>query len=154
MALAALKNNFVSKAVAAGLVATAAVTPLSSSFAQQAEMRQATFVAQNLNATAEACRWSLNNNGGVGVAVHLGTDREVTPAQIEQVIGSDFARHGISRLHYFYEQNDMPATGFRMCVDGESTNALTLGTVRQQIPTTAGDAQFMIRHPELAANRY
>lgn len=159
MALTALKDRFSGKAAAAtGLAAALAMTPLGAVTAQdaqpqqQAEFTQAATSTQ-ISAPGEAARWSLNNIGGVGVAVSMGQSSSVTPEQIEQVIRRDFAANGVTSLTFFYDSRlSGPSTVMSFHVDGGSSDFFTIRDVRQAIPAAAQDAKHMAQYPELASN--
>jgi len=119
---------------------------------QQAEFTQAATSAQ-ISAPGEAARWSLENNGGVGVAISMGQSSRVTPEQVEQVIRRDFAANGVTSLRFFYDDRlSGPSTVMSFHVDGGSSDFFTIRDVRQGIPAAAQDAKHMAQYPELARN--
>lgn len=155
MALRALKDNFAGKAAAAGLSGLLAVTPLTGAVAQEQQSQQAEFTeaSAQISAPTEAARWSLQNIGGVGVAISMGQNSRVTPQQVEQVIRRDFATNGVSSVRFFYDNRlNGPSTVMSFHVDGGSTPDFTIRDVRAAIPAAAEDAKHMARYPELASN--
>ncbi|MEH6717110.1 hypothetical protein [Parasphingorhabdus flavimaris] len=153
MGLSNLKSNFAGKAAAAGIAAAIALTPLTGAFAEDKQQNaEFTEAAAQISAPGEAARWSMQNNGGVGVAISMGTQSRVTPAQVEQVIRRDFASNGVTSLRFFYDRISSLGTAFSFHVDGGSTEVLTLGNVRNAIPVAAADAKHMAQYPELARN--
>jgi len=158
MALTALKDRFSGKAAAAtGLAAALAMTPIGGAIAQDAQPQQQaeftqTATSTQISAPGEAARWSMDNIGGVGVAVSFGTQSKVTPEQVEQVIRRDFAANGVTSVRFFYDRISSTGTAFSLHVDGGSTDVLTLGNIREAIPIAASDAKHMAQYPELARN--
>jgi len=155
MALLNLKNSFAGKAATAGVAAAMAIAPLTGATAQNQQSQQAEFTAASaqISAPTEAARWSLQNIGGVGVAVSLGQSSRVTPQQVEQVIRRDFAANGVTSLNFFYDSRlNGPSTVMSFHVDGGSSADYTIRNVRAAIPAAAADAKHMAQYPELASN--
>jgi hypothetical protein len=102
------------------------------------------------NARLEAGRWSILNPTGAAVAVYLGTAQQLAPDRIERVIRTDFAANNVTNVALFYEQNDVPGTGFSLHQNGNAFGPYRVEEVRQAIPTVAGQVRLVMEHPELA----
>ena len=101
------------------------------------------------DATIDAGMWSKKNPTGAAVAVYLGTAQQLTPDRIERVIRTDFAANNVRNVAIFYEENDVPGTGFTLHQNGNAFGPYRVDEVRQAIPTVAGQVRLVMEHPEL-----
>jgi hypothetical protein len=101
------------------------------------------------NARLEAGRWSIRNNTGVAVAVYLGTSGDLPRPQIEESIRRGFGRHGVTNVVFFYEQNDVPRTGFSLHENGNAYGPLVATELKDAIGTVAAQVNLVREHPEL-----
>jgi hypothetical protein len=77
--------------------------------------------------------WSEKNPNGVGIAVRMGTQPGVTDDQIKTVLTRDFAAHGMKNIKFFFEQNDVPSSGFTFHIRGGTNGVFTIDNVRDQV---------------------
>jgi hypothetical protein len=82
---------------------------------------------------AAGSEWSEKNPNGVGIAVRMGTQPGVTDDQIKTVLTRDFAAHGIKNIKFFFEQNDVPSSGFTFHIRGGTNGVFTIDNVRDQV---------------------
>lgn len=76
--------------------------------------------------------WSEKNRNGVGIAIRMGTSG-VKDAQIKTVLTRDFKKHGMTNIKFFFEQNDMPASGITFHVRGGTEGVFVIDNVREQV---------------------
>ena len=81
--------------------------------------------------------WSEKNPNSVGIAVRMGTQSVVTDDQIKTVLTRDFAAHGMRSIKFFFEQNDMPASGITFHVRGGTDGVFVIDNVREQVANIA-----------------
>jgi hypothetical protein len=144
MSLPELKKGFTNTAAAVGLTAIAAITPLSYSFADQTQPVRTVAASTVQSQAGAAQKWAhkAENRDGVSILISLGTQSRVTAAQAEEVLRKDFKKNGITKIAFFHEQNDAPATGFlfhyRMNTDG----FFTIANVRDNVRPLANQVKF------------
>jgi len=104
------------------------------------------------DATRAAFSWSKENDG-LAVAVYLGTESRVTPSQIEQILTREIQSAGVRNVEFFFEQNDVPASGVAYAYAGDMDGPFHLGEAR---PAAAKSAQQYLfqrdRLSEMALN--
>jgi hypothetical protein len=81
--------------------------------------------------------WSEKNPNGVGISVAMGTQPGVTDDQIKTVLTRDFKKVGMTKIKFFFEQNDAPATGISFHVRGGTTELFLIDNVREQVAVIA-----------------
>lgn len=136
-----------------------AATPLAAEEPQQAQTQMtqasttqvAAYGVQLLpDATRAAGEWSMENDG-LAVAVYLGTESRVTPAQIEQILTREIQTTGVRNIAFFYEQNDTPASGVAYAYAGDMDGPFHLGEARPAAVKSAEQYLFQRdRLPEMA----
>lgn len=156
MSKISMLNDFKSKAAAVGLGALVAFGSVSSpqpADAQSAQMQPAsvTRISYSSNAAVDAGRWSLRNPTGAAVAVYLGTSHDLSPALIEQSVRRGFAKNNVGNVVFFYEQNDMPRTGFSLHENGNGYGPYLATELKNAISVVAGQVNLVREHPELAS---
>lgn len=101
------------------------------------------------DATGDAILWTREHDG-IGVAVYLGTAPSTHPPEvIARILRQDFKDAGVENVQFFFEQNDVAATGVTYIYKGVSDGVFTLGNSRPAVPDTAAQFQFYQEHPEL-----
>lgn len=81
--------------------------------------------------------WSEKNPNGVGIAVRMGTQSGVTDDQIKTVLTRDFKKYGMTNIKFFFEQNNMPASGITFHVRGSTDGVFVIDNVREQVGVIA-----------------
>lgn len=77
--------------------------------------------------------WSEKNPNGVAIAVRMGTKPAVTDDQVKTVLARDFAKYGMTHIRFFFEQNDVPASGITFHIRGGTEGVFTIDDVREQV---------------------
>lgn len=77
--------------------------------------------------------WSEKNPNGVGISVRMGTQPAVTDDQIKTVLTRDFKKFGMTNIKFFFEQNDVPASGITFHIRGGTEGVFTIDDVREQV---------------------
>jgi len=77
--------------------------------------------------------WSEKNPNGVGIAVRMGTQPVVNDDQIKTVLTRDFKKFGMTNIKFFFEQNDVPASGITFHIRGGTEGVFTIDDVREQV---------------------
>lgn len=161
MALSKLRTGFTRQAAAATLTAAAVLfVPLSSTFAEDAKpdnkpvvMAAATtptFTPVLLeDARGSAQDWSIQNPG-IAVAVKLGTQSDITPQQIRDVLTTEFTNSGVNDVSFFYEQNDTPSTAVAYYYSGKGDGPFLLNQARAEARDSAAQYLFQQSHPGMA----
>lgn len=138
-------------------LALAAAVPMAATMApdkaeaQTASAANVTPIAYTANAGRDATRWSAEHPTGAAVAVYLGTSGDLPPTLIDQSIRRGFARDNVNNVVFFYEQNDMPATGFSLHHNGNGYGPYRAPELRDAIAVVAGQVNLVRQHPELAS---
>ena len=162
----ALKLGFKSKAAALGLGALALS---GAAYADDDQARQYAAVTtespQQANfstaasstiaivpfAGSRAVRWAADHDG-IAVSVKLGTDRSITPEQIMEVLTNEFASAGVRNVVFYFEQNDIEATGltYHYGKDGGASHGpYLLRDARAGAREAAAQHRFYLQNPEL-----
>ena len=103
------------------------------------------------DAHGEAQDWSLENPG-IAVAVKLGTESQITPLQIRDVLTGEFSGAGVEELAFFYEQNDTPSHGVAYYYTGQSDGPFLLNQARPAARNAAQQYLFQQGNPALSYN--
>lgn len=153
MDISNLKNSFSGKAVAIGLSAIIATTPMNSAFAENGNGASAATASHptitlTQNAPHAAYLWSKKNHG-IAVAVLLGTKSRVSPAQIEQILTREIRSAGVRDVEFFYEQNDVAGTGVAYSFGGDSMGPYSLGEARPAAVKATKQYLFQLSHPAI-----
>lgn len=159
MALPEFRNSFAGRAAAVGLSAAVAFTPLTGALAQDASQAQPAVATSATVASATpvlledagraAVEWSLENEG-IAVMVKMGTESGVTPAQISDVLTREINGAGVDSVAFFFEQNDIPATGVAYAYSGAVDGPFGLGEARSEAVRSAQQYLFQQSNPALA----
>jgi hypothetical protein len=155
MAFDRLRQQFSAVALAATLALTptfAAAEPAANTNQPQAQTVSAQTISYSQNAMREATGWSMAHKDGVAIAVLIGTQREVTPERIEEVLRKEFSANGVSNVVFLYEEyKDALATGFTLHADGATYGVYTIRDVKQNVPKVAQQVK-LLQNPAFAAN--
>ena len=81
------------------------------------------------------------NPHGVAISVAMGTKPVVTDDDIKNVLTRDLNKHGVTRIKFFFEQNDMPASGIAFHVRGGTEGIYLIDNVREQVEAIARRAK-------------
>ncbi len=96
------------------------------------------------DATYDAGQWSMRNQG-VSVAILLGTESRVTPAQIQEILTREINNAGVGHVAFFFEQNDVPGTGVAYAYDGDVDGPFNLAEARPAAVEAARQYLFQRR---------
>ncbi len=138
-------------------IALAAAVPMAATMgperaeAQTASAANVTPISYTDNARRAAHSWSTEHPTGAAVAVYLGNSGDLSPTLIEQSIRRGFARDNVTNVAFFYEQNDMPRTGFSLHENGNGYGPYQAPELRDAIAVVAGQVNLVRQHPELAS---
>jgi len=86
---------------------------------------------------APASEWSEKNPNGVAIAVAMGTKSIAIDDFIKEVFVRDFAHFGMTNLKFFFEQNDVPATGVTFHIRGGTEGPYFLAEAKREVSRTA-----------------
>jgi len=109
------------------------------------------------DANRSAAEWSVTNPG-MSVAVKLGTDSKITPARIHEVLTKEMNAAGLEdaglkdQIAFFFEQNDTPSTGVRICYTGNCEGPYWLNESKDAARKWTQQYLFEQSRPELAFN--
>ena len=161
MALSKLRTGFTRQAAAATLTAAAVLfMPLSNTFAEDAKPENKPVVLAaattptftpvlHENARRSAQDWSIKNPG-IAVAVKLGTESEITPLQIRDVLTEEFSKSGVNDVSFFYQQNNTPSTAVAYYYAGVSDGPFQLRHAKAEARDSAAQYLFQQSHPGMA----
>lgn len=159
MALEDIRKSFTGKAAAIGLSALAAIAPVSFAFADEARTAGVIPVAATTSTihmvedASIAAGVHSENNLGIAVAIRLGTHESTpTPERIRDVLAGDFHKAGITDpITFFFDQNDIEATGASFHFGGDMYGPYALGPSRKAVPETAAHYNFRKTNGMLAS---
>ncbi len=151
MSLPELRKGFTNTAAAMGMTAIAAMAPLSYSFADETRSVQTVPISTSSTAQfalvedagATAGQYA-RTHPGVAVAIRLGTHESTpTPERIQEVLTRDFINAGLDGpVTFFFDQNDIPATGAAFYFDDDANGPYSLGQSRNQVFQTVHTYNF------------
>lgn len=81
------------------------------------------------NADNAATIWNANNPDGIGVAVYMGTETDLTPEQLRVGLTNVANSGGISDIEFFFEQNDTPANSFALYYQDVYDAPISMGDI-------------------------
>ena len=147
MALEDIRKRFTGRAAAIGLTAMAAVTPLTFSWAQDAQpipVVATTSSIQMVEDAGIAAGLHSERYPGIAVAIRLGTHETTpTPERIRDVLAVDFATAGVTDpVNFFFEQNDTAGTVAAFYFGGDMHGPFSLGQSRKAVPETTASYNF------------
>ncbi|KCZ61429.1 hypothetical protein [Hyphomonas atlantica] len=106
----------------------------------------ATTISYVENADNAATAWNAIHPEGIGVAVYMGTETDLTPEQLRTGLTNIANSGGIEDIEFFFEQNDVPHTGFALYYDDVFEGPLNLDEI---IPSTQKAARYLQTNQEL-----
>jgi hypothetical protein len=89
----------------------------------------------------EGSQWSESHPNAVGVSVRMGNKPVVTDDQIKEVLSRDLAKHGVTDIKFFFEQNDVPASLIAFHVRGGTEGVFLIDSVRDEVAGIAKRAK-------------
>ena len=85
--------------------------------------------------------WSEKNPNGVAVSVRMGTEPLISDSQIKTVLSEDLSYFGVSHVKFFFEQNDVAATGVAYHVRGGTEGLFRVTEMRDAVEAIAARAK-------------
>lgn len=123
--------------VCAGLIAVAPVTANAQSAPQTVQFLP--------DADSAAGQWVRANPDGIAVAIRLGKATPVPPERIESVLRSDFQRHGITQLRFFYERGGAGGSSVVFNTRNHAWGPFGLADSRSHVQEAAKQHLFEVR---------
>ena len=73
--------------------------------------------------------------------MRMGTQPAVTDEELQSVLRSDFAKHGVEDVQFYFEQYDAKASVISFHIRGGTEGPFVISNVRQEIPKVANRAK-------------
>lgn len=106
----------------------------------------ATHISFLSSADDAATEWNESNPDGIGIAVYVGTQADLTPEQLSTGLTNVANAGGVENIRFFFEQNDAPYTGFALYYDDVFEGPLDLDEI---IPSTQKAARYLKTNKEI-----
>lgn len=89
----------------------------------------ATTISYVENADNAATAWNARNPDGIGIAVYMGTETDLTPEQLKAGLTNVANSGGVNNVEFFFEQNDTPANSFALYYQDVYDAPISMGDI-------------------------
>ncbi|KCZ93826.1 hypothetical protein [Hyphomonas johnsonii] len=89
----------------------------------------ATTISYVENADDAATEWNASNPDGIGIAVYMGTETDLTPEQLRVGLTNVANSGGVGNIEFFFEQNDTPANSFALYYQDVYDAPISMGDI-------------------------